>query len=1561
MGNISSEPTAQAGPGSREEDLEWLDRPLHIYDEDLVDEKFNSLPESVASPARAPAPRRDNDLPSGATTGVGLHSLVLSLAELVEANPGGPAAPPKAERVGPGSEGRATAATAERLTFKRDASNWETVSQFPDLQLVDAESQFVTGLHKRCRIYRRIYEAVRNEVERARAHHSAMDGLSLLDSRGMGDEMADRGGHSTAAPGTVVAASRGTAPQGNIMMAAAIRLVLSLASEFRQTNNAVFTTICVTLMELLQECSHLALEDIQATSVEGNSLNRILTFAMQLAAEGNQRERYNALSLLIGFAISTGSVSDLIFVVRRLLAQHDEEAGEADREGGGGETGGLDLLPPTSTFLQRLAGERVKLRLTSPSAEALGADVPLKPAGGIKAVADGAPGLPQLWSKDAPASSTGGCSVAGDGKYLYVWTAPNSTLHKVGTGYQNTELGKIYASNSSILEALGLLAPIRLQVAVLGSPARDVTAFLLATGTPMKPVDLRPLLDAMLSDPAPEVGSPPRALVLEYAEVVQGSQRRVVRVTIDDAKIEWPPPDFTTGGGGEFTCRILWAFYGTLIDVTSPVSMRIRAQNKTQVTLNATDILGSLGRPPIVREAASLLIRYTTEGDHGQLMSATIEAGQTITLPENPLRKGISLNCADQNLYLTMWTSLTECQHVPIRPSSLRIAEGYRLRWPQEGPWGGDSALGAGDFETKGEPPLPYPTSGAPIASCPVTTSEGYTLWSRRGSGPQMQVSCNLLGGPDAAPWVDLQGYDGQTTIEVSYPPGALRRLMGYSLQSSSQDTSTDPRAWRLEGFDGRLWRQIDRVGDHLFTERLETATFWVHPSRVDYYASYRFVFDAVRNPTKTRELSIGRLRLLEQGPPRCLPCSTLTITDGQRLYQLHQAGGMADLALEEIEVDAETGIGRTVASHPLYPSAEGLLGSMTEDDIRGLLGQCSAYTNGHELVLLCRGRALSPGGPEEEEAPAAGGEIVLDIATGQPTTASRLEGTRTSLASHAYTYDATNNIIWSIVPQGGGAIRRWRNQHLAPRFRPAKVPEAQRQGDITSFSQTLEHIAEGTKEQGLVKGGLRQIAIFILANIDRISSQYDRHPSDTELRPTVFAPQRRKAFTFELRPETFGNLLELVKAHLHYFSKAPSGAGETGGNNELGLYVLVSSLRILRVNIYQLIRNGYNADTFGDESQRSDLLNLLMGIINGSECAEGEAASPVADIVVKEALELFVRGIDIFYPTGEAQARLLASYLKQYSGGVVTKADGAILSMLLGRLRDLSYISTLVEGNSVPELMSVLMELSVAQSLRAIRALRDGGSTGTPAPGSQLDTVSILDTMQRYIFTRACEPEATASDTEVSALTTFLTILVGKSRAILKEVAEVGEAASMDPAVESILLESVVGRLLAPSMTLVWMLAQNPPCNGGEVAPVKRALIAMAPALGELIQLLSQILKLLSPSQLEAKLDRHVTKIVTTVLESEHDYRNNMHDKIKLHIPHASRMTIVFTPETSTEQSYDYVRIFKDEDMTETWHVSEEKFSGPTCWPGKSLPPLEIPSDTAWILWHTDGSNVDW
>jgi hypothetical protein len=33
--------------------------------------------------------------------------------------------------------------------------------------------------------------------------------------------------------------------------------------------------------------------------------------------------------------------------------------------------------------------------------------------------------------------------------------------------------------------------------------------------------------------------------------------------------------------------------------------------------------------------------------------------------------------------------------------------------------------------------------------------------------------------------------------------------------------------------------------------------------------------------------------------------------------------------------------------------------------------------------------------------------------------------------------------------------------------------------------------------------------------------------------------------------------------------------------------------------------------------------------------------------------------------------------------------------------------------------------------------------------------------------------------------------------------------------------------------------------------------------------------------------------QVVTVVLESEHEYRNNLHEKIKLHIPNARRMCV--------------------------------------------------------------------
>lgn len=82
------------------------------------------------------------------------------------------------------------------------------------------------------------------------------------------------------------------------------------------------------------------------------------------------------------------------------------------------------------------------------------------------------------------------------------------------------------------------------------------------------------------------------------------------------------------------------------------------------------------------------------------------------------------------------------------------------------------------------------------------------------------------------------------------------------------------------------------------------------------------------------------------------------------------------------------------------------------------------------------------------------------------------------------------------------------------------------------------------------------------------------------------------------------------------------------------------------------------------------------------------------------------------------------------------------------------------------------------------------------------------------------------------------------------------------------------------------------------------------------------------------------------------------------LNFPNALRMTIVFDNESKTENNYDYVIIWKDSTKQEKWH-DEEKFSGRggnEKFPGiGDMAPLVIEGNSAYVEFHSDGSNEDW
>ncbi|CAM9999475.1 unnamed protein product, partial [Discosporangium mesarthrocarpum] len=108
----------------------------------------------------------------------------------------------------------------------------------------------------------------------------------------------------------------------------------------------------------------------------------------------------------------------------------------------------------------------------------------------------------------------------------------------------------------------------------------------------------------------------------------------------------------------------------------------------------------------------------------------------------------------------------------------------------------------------------------------------------------------------------------------------------------------------------------------------------------------------------------------------------------------------------------------------------------------------------------------------------------------------------------------------------------------------------------------------------------------------------------------------------------------------------------------------------------------------------------------------------------------------------------------------------------------------------------------------------------------------------------------------------------------------------------------------------------------------------------------------------------RPESRVTIKEVESAHPYPESTDSFWKVCIPGASHITIRFDPKTRTEPMFDYLRFYKDHTRTQTW--GKDKYHGGRSgsagnWPGVDIPPLEIPSDSFLVHFHSDHSHSDY
>lgn len=121
-----------------------------------------------------------------------------------------------------------------------------------------------------------------------------------------------------------------------------------------------------------------------------------------------------------------------------------------------------------------------------------------------------------------------------------------------------------------------------------------------------------------------------------------------------------------------------------------------------------------------------------------------------------------------------------------------------------------------------------------------------------------------------------------------------------------------------------------------------------------------------------------------------------------------------------------------------------------------------------------------------------------------------------------------------------------------------------------------------------------------------------------------------------------------------------------------------------------------------------------------------------------------------------------------------------------------------------------------------------------------------------------------------------------------------------------------------------------------------------------------------LAPAPENACLSTQVAAPVTLMYESDHPYENSMDLYTPVCIPGARRLSIVFDPQTRTENGCDYLMFYTDSSHSIQVPGSENytggRDNGSNNWPGlQGRAPLVIEGDSFELYFHSDSSVNDW
>lgn len=542
--------------------------------------------------------------------------------------------------------------------------------------------------------------------------------------------------------------------------------------------------------------------------------------------------------------------------------------------------------------------------------------------------------------------------------------------------------------------------------------------------------------------------------------------------------------------------------------------------------------------------------------------------------------------------------------------------------------------------------------------------------------------------------------------------------------------------------------------------------------------------------------------------------------------------------------------------------------------------------------------------------------------------------------------FDATNNLIW-VLSSTHSAIAAYRN-------RGRRIPVVDEEGDCGSPHELLQ-----LREDGVVpvSKAATQVLSFVAKHteegcpLESLSSK-SRNGDDTT-----------RILCFDFASSTLQVLIDL--------SQDVCNRRSCGDTTPKDLFRLRCCLLILRRSVEDAVRSSHPDSKASLQLLATRLPALVASLIDPTSPELGQRKVLAGDTKNRQALELRVVSaalglnaslMQVSDTTIEKQVQRAVELVRKWRLGQLSKSNQVVAITLVSQLRSTMESSgeLALKMEVMDQFVSLWEELVQSQTSKLL-------ATESRAQASELETE--LTGLTNFVIQGALARALGSEDCFRFALLMFRTLcngLLTVASAAQRCFEQAGDRSGPD-FVEECVANSIL-RQVTPTILLTGTLAlrewnQKTTVSTEIQAELGSFLLTDVTCLQDLYRALSELSVSLGVESKTTAVDSFERTTRTEVMESAHEYANDLDVTTKLEIPGATRMTITFDSRSRTELSYDYVTFYSSDAHSE---VHGERYycgrDGEHNWPGvDGNPPLVIESDHCYVYFHTDASNTDW